>query len=133
VFGIVSTVDEDGWPRSAPFGSLKALDDKRLVLASLPGNHTLDNIRRDGRVTVTWVDADVRISVMGLARVTQETLATHHPSGAPVTRVDIDIQQVRTLLGSGIPVTPERFASPSHEFTDFLRAFWRWLSWSLAL
>jgi 6-phosphofructokinase len=26
VFGIVSTVDEDGWPRSAPFGSLTALD-----------------------------------------------------------------------------------------------------------
>ena len=125
VFGIVSTVDEDGWPRSAPFGSLTALDAWRLVLVSLPDNHTLANIRRDGRTTVSWVDTDVRISVIGQARVTQEALAVCHPSGAPVTRVDIDIRQVRLLSGRWIPITPARFAPPSHEFTDFLRALWQ--------
>ncbi len=125
VFGIVSTVDEDGWPRSAPFGSLEALDESHLVLLSLPDNHTLANIRRDGRVTVSWVDAEQRISVTGRARVTQEVFPIRHPSGAPVTRVDIDIQEVRSLGARGIRVTPARFTSPSPAFTDFLRAYWR--------
>jgi sulfatase maturation enzyme AslB (radical SAM superfamily) len=125
VFGIVCTVDEDGQPRCAPFASLTAIDDRRLALASLPDNHTLANIRRDERVTVLWADADVRISVIGRARVTQGWLATRHPTGAGLARVDIDVQQVRQLRGRGMEITPARCAPRSHEFTDFLRALRR--------
>ena len=125
VFGIVSTVDEDGQSRAAPFATLTAIDERRLALASLPDDPTLANVRRDGRVAILWAEADVQIRVVGQARVRQEALATRHSNGASLARVDIDILQVSELRECEMEVTPARCAPRSSEFTDFLRALRR--------
>ena len=74
---IVATVDEDGSPRTAPFGSVRAITPRLLRLTSWHGHDTYANLCRDGRVMIAVLaPPDISVSIRGRARVTKECLET---------------------------------------------------------
>ena len=103
--GRVATVDEDGSPRTAPFGGLRAITPRLLRLTSWHGHDTYANLCRDGRVMVAVLaPPDISVSIRGRARVAKGCLDTdeHHAA------VDIDIEEVkndmvrRLVIESGV-------------------------------
>jgi flavin reductase (DIM6/NTAB) family NADH-FMN oxidoreductase RutF len=109
---IVATVDPDGRPRTAPFGSVKAATPRRLLLFTWHKHDTYANLCRDGRVSVCLVSPDVAVSVRGRARVVREQME-HDPDFATL---EIAIEEVkndmvyRIVIDSGITIHPkERF------------------------
>jgi hypothetical protein len=108
---VVATVDEDGWPRTAPFGSLRAVTPKQLRLCSMHGHDTYSNLRRDGRVIVTLISPpDISVSVRGRARLVKERL--DHDEHFAI--LEIDIEEVkndmayRIVIDSSISITPRQ-------------------------
>jgi len=45
---VIATVDEDGFPRTSPYGLIRALDRKTLRVGFGPGKRMYANIVRDG-------------------------------------------------------------------------------------
>ena len=72
---LVATVDSDGSPRTAPFGSLRALTPQRLRFGCGREHDTFANIVRDGRVVVSLLaKPNVAVSIRGRARVVKERM-----------------------------------------------------------
>ena len=88
---ILATVDPDGTPRTAPFGSLRAVTPRLLRLCSWQGHDTCANLRRDGRVSVCLVSPGLSVSVRGQARVARE----HMEHDEQFTVLEIDIEEVK--------------------------------------
>jgi hypothetical protein len=97
---IVATVDSDGGPRTAPFGSLRAITPQLLRLACGNYHDTYANLCRDGQVSVAVLAApDIAVSIRGHARVvkTQMDIAKH------LAAIEIDIEEVKNdMMRRGI-------------------------------
>jgi hypothetical protein len=97
---IVATVDSDGRPRTAPFGSLRAITPQLLRLAC--GNHhdTYANLCRDGQVSVAVLASpNIAVSIRGHARVVKARMeiAKH------LVALEIDIEEVKNdMMQRGI-------------------------------
>jgi len=105
---IVATVDPDGSPRTAPFGSLRAITPRLLRLCSWHGHDTYTNLCHDGRVVVCLVSPpDVSVSVRGRAHVVKERM--NHDEEFAV--VDVEVEEVkndmayRIVIESGIEIS----------------------------
>jgi len=105
---VVATVDPDGSPRTAPFGSLRAVTPRLLRLCSFHGHDTYANLCRDGRVMVAvLVPPDIAVSIRGRARLVKERMDSdeHHAI------LEIDVAQVKNdmvrtgVIGSAITFT----------------------------
>jgi len=99
---VVATVDEDGSPRTAPFGWVYANDGRTLRFSTSRGHDTYKNIVRDGRVMVCLMEeGNTAISIKGNARVSKEQLnVLEH-----CAMVDLDIIGIKsdvTSVGSVI-------------------------------
>jgi hypothetical protein len=89
---IVATVDPDGAPRTAPFGSLRAITTKMLRLISSRYHDTYTNLSHDSRVMVALVaPPDMAVSVQGRARIIKERMKTDMRFAI----VEIDIEEVK--------------------------------------
>lgn len=106
---IVATVDSDGRPRTAPFGSLRAITPQLLRLACGNYHDTYVNLRRDGQVSVAVLaPPDIAVSIRGRARIIkgQMDIAKH------LVAVEIDIEEVkndmmrRGIIGSAVGLAP---------------------------
>jgi len=106
---IVATVDSDGRPRTAPFGSLRAITPQLLRLACGNYHDTYVNLRRDGQVSVAVLaPPSIAVSIRGRARIVkgQMDIAKH------LVAVEIDIEEVkndmmrRGIIESAIGFTP---------------------------
>ena len=63
---VVATVDADGAPRTAPFGSLRAVTPSLLRLACNQYHDTYANLCRDGRVSVALLaPPNIAVSILG--------------------------------------------------------------------
>ena len=72
---VVATVNPDGTPRTAPFGSLRAVTPRLLRFITWHGHDTYANLCRDGRVMVALLaPPDIAVSVNGRARVVREQM-----------------------------------------------------------
>ncbi len=104
---IVATADPDGTPRTAPFGSLRAITPRLLRLCSHHAHDTYANLCRDGRVAVALVCPDTTVSVRGRARVVKERM--EHDEDFAI--LDIDVEEVkndmayRIVVESGIEIS----------------------------
>jgi hypothetical protein len=107
---IVATVDPDGSPHTAPFGSLRAVTPRLLRLACNRYHDTYANFRRDGRVVVALVSPpNVAVSIRGRARVVQEGMAT----GEYFAVVEIDVEEVKNdMMRRGSIESAIEFAPP---------------------
>jgi hypothetical protein len=89
---IVATVDPDGTPRTAPFGSIRAVTPGLLRLVCMHYHDTYANLRRDGRVMVALLaPPNIAVSIRGRARVVKERMDTDKQSAA----VEIDVEEVK--------------------------------------
>ena len=106
---IVATVDPDGAPRTAPFGSLRAVTPKLLRLACNHYHDTYANLCRDGRVSVALLaPPDIAVSIRGRTRVVKERMDI----GEHSVILEIDVEEVkndmmrRGVIESAIGFTP---------------------------
>ena len=108
--GIVATVDPDGTPRTAPFGSLRAVTPRLLRLACNRYHDTYANLCRDERVMVALLSPpDVAVGIRGRARVVKEQMdiAEH------MVLVEIDVEEVKNdMMRRGSIESEIRFAPP---------------------
>lgn len=89
---IVATVDLDGTPHTAPFGSLRAITPKLLRFSSWRGHDTYKNLCRDGRVMVVFLaPPNIAASIRGSAKVVREQMN----SDKNYAIVEIEVQQVK--------------------------------------
>jgi hypothetical protein len=107
---VVATVDPDGAPRTAPFGSLRAVTPGLLRLVCNRHHDTYGNMRRDGRVSVALLaPPDVAVSIRGRARVVKEGMAT----GEHFAVVEIDVEEVKNdMMRRGVIESAVGFAPP---------------------
>ena len=107
---VVATVDADGTPHAAPFGSVRAVSPRLLRMLSLHRHDTYANLCRDGRVVVALIaPPDIAVSIRGRARVCVEEMDTHRGSAV----LEIDVEEVKNdmvrsgVIGSAITFTPK--------------------------
>jgi hypothetical protein len=114
---IVATVDADGMPRTAPFGSLRAITPRLLRLACNRQHDTYANLCRDGRVCVALLaPPNVAVSIWGRARVVKEGMDV----GEHLVVIEIDVDQVKNdMMRRGVIESAIGFAPP-----DDLRGFY---------
>lgn len=114
---IVATVDADGTPRTAPFGSLRAVSPRLLRLCTWRGHDTYANLARDGQVMIALVSPDISVSVRGRARVVKEQM--DHDQEFAI--VDIDVEEVkndmayRIVVESGIRISAKEKYQPWYD------------------
>ena len=105
----LTTVDADGFPRTAPFGSLRAVTPRLLRLICWQRHDTYANLLRDGRVSVSLVSPpDVAVSVRGRARLVRERMTVDEAFAV----FEIDVESVkndmayRVTIESAIEIAP---------------------------
>jgi len=108
---IVATVDPDGTPRTAPFGSLRAVTPGLLRLACNHYHDTYANLCRDGRVMVALLaPPNIAVSIQGRARVVKERMVT----GEHFAVVEIDVEEVKNdMMRRGVVESAVRFSPPA--------------------
>lgn len=98
---LVATIDPDGAPRTAPFGSVRAVTPRLLQLCSWHNHDTYANLCRDSRVMVTLITPpDVAVSVKGHARVVKEKMDTDEHYAV----VEIDVEEVKNDMVRSIQI-----------------------------
>jgi hypothetical protein len=118
---VIATTDEDGAPRTAPFGSLHALTPDRLRVVIHRYHDTLKNIHRDGRVMVAMVTPpDIAISVKGQGRVVEDPWKGDERYAI----VEIDVQEVKNDLPMQIGVEGGITISATGPFQEWWRSSW---------
>lgn len=113
---IVATVDANGTPRTAPFGSLRAITPRLLRLACNRRHDTYANLCRDERVCVALLaPPNVAVSIWGRARVVKEGMDV----GAHLVVLEIDVEQVKNdMMRRGTIESAIGFAPPD-DLRDF--------------
>jgi len=116
---IVATVDPDGMPRTAPFGSLRAITPRLLRMISARYHDTYANLCRDGRTTVALVaPPDIAVSIRGRARVVRERMNVDEHSAV----LEIDVEEVKNdMVRTGVIESGITF-SPRDEIRDWFEA-----------
>jgi uncharacterized protein YndB with AHSA1/START domain len=74
----LSTVGADGWTHAAQLsvGEMLAVGPAELLVAIWPQSNTAENLRRDGRLTLSLVHAGALLEIRGRARVVAEHQTT---------------------------------------------------------
>jgi flavin reductase (DIM6/NTAB) family NADH-FMN oxidoreductase RutF len=115
---VVATVDSDGTPRTAPFGSLRAITPGLLRLACNHYHDTYANLRRDGRVMVALLaPPNIAVSIRGRARVVRERMNTDEHSAI----LEIDVEEVKNDMVAGAIGSAITFF-PRDEHQDWFEA-----------
>ena len=92
---VVATVDEDGYPRTAPIGLIAAPNRKTLRLGIGPHKFSYKNIVSNGKVMVCVIDeGNIAIGVKGIAEVINEDVGGHPTIRSPI--VEIKIEEVKS-------------------------------------
>lgn len=113
---VVATVDADGTPRTAPFGSLRAVTPRLLRMISMRYHDTYANLRRDGRVTAALMaPPNIAASVRGRARVVRERMNSDENSAV----VEIDVEEVKNDMARTIAIDTGVTISARVEFGNW--------------
>jgi hypothetical protein len=106
---VVATVDLDGAPHTAPFGSLRAVTPRLLRLACNRHHDTYANLCRDGQVSVALLaPPNIAVSIRGRARMVKEQMDV----GEYLAVFEIDVEEVkndmmrRGVIDSAVEFTP---------------------------
>jgi hypothetical protein len=96
---IVATVDVDGMPRTAPFGSVRAVNPRLLRMISMRYHDTFANLCRDGRVAVAVVaPPNIAVCIRGKARVARERMKMDENDAI----LEIEVEEVKNdMVRSG--------------------------------
>ena len=117
---VVATVDADGAPRTAPFGSLRAVTPQLLRLACNQYHDTYANMCRDGQVSVALLaPPNIAVSIRGRARVVRERMDT----GEHLAVLEIDVEGVKNdMMRRGEIESAVGFAPPEELMSYYVGA-----------
>lgn len=119
---VVATVDEDGFPHIAPFGSMRAVTPKLMRFIAHRFHDTLSNLKRDPRVVVAMVsDPDIAVSIKGNARIVEEPFTLDENYAL----VEIDIDEVKNDMPVRIGIETGIAISPSGPFVEWWKQLWK--------
>jgi len=122
---VVATVDEDGFPHIAPFGSMRAVTPRLLRFIAHRYHDTLGNLKRDSRIVVAMIsDPDIAVSVKGKARVVEEPFTLDENYAL----VEIDIDEVKNDMPVRIGIDTGIAISPSGPFVEWWEELWKRMS-----
>ncbi len=100
--GVVSTVDEDDFPRGAPMSQFYAPGDRVMVMAVQTQSATYKNAVRSGRIALTFMGANNLVfTIQGTARVFKESMQSNPNLGILV----VDIKEVNSNEACDVVVT----------------------------
>jgi hypothetical protein len=89
---LVATVDPDGTPRTAPFGSLRAITPRLLRFVTWCGHDTYRNICTNTKAMVFLLSPpDIAVSVRGIATIVMEHMLTD----SAYALVEVEIGEVK--------------------------------------
>jgi hypothetical protein len=99
---VISTVDEDGFPRTAPFHWIVAKDKKTLRVGVIPKHKTYENMLRDGKVMVCVIDeGNISLGIKGIAKVIKDRME----STSRLTSIaEIKIDEVKSDALPTVPI-----------------------------
>ncbi len=118
---IVATIDEDGAPRTAPFGSMRAVTPKLLRFIAHRYHDTLANVKRDSRIMIAMIaPPDTAISVKGRARVVEEPFSLDQNYAL----IEVDIGEVKNDMPVQIGIDSGISISPSGPFVAWWNNLW---------
>ena len=118
---IVATIDEDGSPRVAPFGSLRAVNPRLLRLIIGRHHDTLTNIKRDGRTMIAMIfPPNVAVSARGNARVVEDPFSLDENYAL----VEVDIEEVKNDMPIRVGVKSGIAVEPNGPFVDWWKSLW---------
>lgn len=116
---VVATIDPDGTPHTAPFGSVRAVTPKLLRLCSWRGHDTYTNLCRDGRVTVALLaPPNIAVSVRGRAKVIREQMDADENYAI----VEIDIEEVKNDMIRAVVIERAARVTAVDEYQDWFQA-----------
>jgi len=119
---VVATVDEDGFPHIAPFGSMRAVSPKLLRFIAHRYHDSLHNLKRDPRVMVALISKpDIAVSIKGIARVVEEPFNIDQNYAL----IEIDIDEVKNDMPVRIGIDSGITISPSGPFVTWWDEIWR--------
>jgi hypothetical protein len=119
---VVATVNEDGSPRVAPFGSLRAVNPQLLRLLIHRYHDTLANLKRNPRTMIAMIcPPDVAVSVQGFARIVEEPFSLDERYAL----VEIDIDEVKNDMPVRIGIETGIAISPSGPFVEWWKELWK--------
>jgi hypothetical protein len=122
---VVATVDEDGAPHIAPFGSMRAVTPKLMRFIAHRYHDTLANLKRDSRVMVAMIaHPDIAVSIKGNARVVDEPFTLDENYAL----VEIDIDEVKNDMPIRIGIDTGIAISPSGPFVTWWEELWKRMS-----
>ncbi len=113
---IVATIDPDGTPHTAPFGSLRAITSRSLRLICSRLHDSYANLYRDARVSVAVLaPPDVAVSIRGRAKVIKEQM----DSAQDYAIVAIDIEKVKNNMARSGVIKSSITFSPADDALDW--------------
>jgi hypothetical protein len=119
---VVATVDEDGFPHVAPFGSMRAVTPSLLRFIVYRYHDTLSNLKRDSRVSVALISApDIAVSIHGDARVVEEPFTLDEGYAL----IEIDIREVKNDMPVRIGINSGIEITPSGPFVSWWEGLWK--------
>jgi hypothetical protein len=119
---VVATVNEDGSPRVAPFGSLRAVNPQLLRLLIHRYHDTLANLKRDPRTMIAMIcPPDVAVSVQGSARIVEEPFSLDERYAL----VEIEIDEVKNDMPVRIGIETGIAISPTGPFVAWWKELWK--------
>ncbi len=122
VISTVGTVNEDGWPNTAPMSLFYCPDEKTIIAGMVKASQTATNIRMNGRVIIEMVfGGDVVFGIRGKGTVLKESLACSEATMAfkiEVVSVKRDTSPAQ-LVTSGPSCTPR-----SERAVEYEKAAW---------
>ena len=118
---VVATIDEDGSPRVAPFGSMRAVNPRLLRFIIHRYHDTLANVKRDSRTMVAMISPPhIAVSVRGRARIVEEPFSLDEKYAL----VEIDIDEVKNDMPVKIGIDSGITISPSGPFVMWWKELW---------
>ena len=116
---IVATIDPDGAPHVAPFGSVRASTPRLLRLISWHGHDTYANLCRDDRVMISFLaPPNIAVSVRGRARVVRERMNADENYAV----VEIDVEEVKNDMVRSVVIESGIMLSAVDPWRDWFRA-----------
>lgn len=123
VISTVGTVNEDGWPNTAPMSLFYCPDERTIIAGMVKTSQTAANIRRNGRVIIQMVfGGDVVFGIRGKGTVLKEALACSEATMAfriEVVSVKRDTSPAQ-IVTSGPACTPR-----SEKAVEYEKAAWK--------
>jgi len=117
---VVATVDANGGPHNAPFGSICFVSPKIMRFGCDRKHDTYENIKRNGQVVVSLVaPPDIAVSIKGKARVAKERMELVNTDAV----IEVGVEEVKDDLIPGSFIVSGILYSAEKHVKDFITKY----------